>query len=287
MTKRLLVLIVLLYFGLPYFGLPYFGLPYFGLPYFGLPSLPGLRPPSHAQNLGPDYRNNNCVTCHATLSEPLHISSRFYEWQDSRHQARNVGCEQCHGGNPAVAEAKQAHAGVFGVDDPRSRMHYRNQPETCGSCHRAVVRAFVQSAHYQKLKGVGLGASCNTCHAHMATQVLYSAKETAEMCARCHEAINYLAPRPDIPLRANDTMQAFQRANSMLNWAMLLLADAQRRGMDLRTEQAELLVAKKALADAQISWHEFKLEDVRKQADAAFFKGMKVRDELRRKLGIA
>jgi hypothetical protein len=267
MTKRLIALIMLIFFGLQF--------------------LPGLRLKPQAQGAAPDYRNNNCVNCHATVGEPLHVSSRFYEWQDSRHQARNVGCEKCHGGNPGATDPQQAHAGVFNVDDPRSRMHYRNQPETCGNCHRAVVRAFVQSEHYQKLKGNGLGASCNTCHAHMATQVVYAPKETADMCARCHDSINYLTPRPEIPRRAYETMQAFQRANSMINWALLLQAEGQRRGLDLKTEHAELLAAKKALADAQISWHEFKLDEVRKQADAAFFKGMKVRDGLRRKLGVA
>lgn len=267
MTKRLITLIFLLY--------------------AGLHSWPGLHTRSQAQSSPPAYRNNNCVSCHATLSEPLHISSRFYEWQDSRHQARNVGCEKCHGGDPAVTDVKQAHAGVFNVDDPRSRMHYRNQPETCGSCHQTVVRAFVQSEHYQKLKGIGLGASCNTCHAHMATQVVYSPKETADMCARCHDSVNYLMPRPEIPRRANDTMLAFQRANSMLNWAYLLLAEAQKRGLDLKAEQADLQTAKTALQEAQINWHAFKLDVVRKQADEAFFKGMKVRDGLRRKLGVA
>jgi hypothetical protein len=266
MTKRFVVLILLVFFSLQY--------------------LPGGNPKPRAQGPAPDYRTNNCVSCHATVSEPLHISSRFYEWQESRHQARNVGCEKCHGGNPAATDAKQAHAGVFGVDDPRSRMHYRNQPETCGNCHSAIVRAFVQSAHYQKLKGIGLGASCNTCHAHMATQVLYSPKETAELCARCHDTLNYLTPRPDIPRRANDTMLAFQRANSVINWAMLLLAEGQRRGLDLKTEQTGLLLSQKLLADAQISWHEFKLEAVRKQADEAFSQGMKVRDGLRRRLGV-
>lgn len=266
MSKRILVLIFLFY--------------------FGLHALPEVQLRPRAQGAAPTYRNNNCVSCHATLSEPLHVSSRFYEWQESRHQARAVGCEKCHGGNPAATEASAAHSGVFSVDDPRSRMHYRNQPETCGSCHQTVVRAFVQSEHYQKLKGVGLGASCNTCHAHMATQVVYSPKETADMCARCHDSLNYLKPRPEIPRRANDTMLAFQRANSMLNWAFLLLAEAQKRGFDLKAEQADLQAAKTALQEAQINWHAFNLEAVRKQADAAFFSGMKVRDGLRRKLGV-
>lgn len=242
--------------------------------------------PVRAQNQQPDFRNNNCVICHATVAEPLHISSRFYEWQNSHHQMRGIGCDKCHGGNPATNDPKRAHDGVLNVDDPRSALHYRNQPETCGKCHQNVVKAFVQSEHYQKLKGLGLGASCNTCHAHMATQVVTSPKATADMCARCHDSINYLTPRPEIPQRANATMQAFQRANAVINWALLLLAEAQKRGLDSKAEQAELKEAKDSLGQAQINWHAFKLEVVRQQADAAFFKGTKVRDSLRRKLGV-
>ncbi len=242
--------------------------------------------PARAQNQEPDYRNNNCVICHSTVAEPLHVSSRYYEWQNSRHQMRGVGCDKCHGGNPATNDPKRAHEGVLNVDDPRSALHYRNQPETCGKCHQSVVKAFVQSEHYQKLKGLGLGASCNTCHGHMATQVVTSPKATADMCARCHDSINYLTPRPEIPQRANATMLAFQRANAVINWAMLLLAEAQKRGLDPKAEQAELKAAKDALTQAQLAWHAFKLEVVRKQADDAFFKGVKVRDALRRKLSL-
>lgn len=242
--------------------------------------------PALAQNQEPNYRNNNCVTCHSTMAEPLHISSRFFEWQNSRHQMRGVGCDKCHGGNPATNDPKRAHVGVLNVDDPRSALHYRNQPETCGQCHQKVVNAFVQSEHYQKLKGLGLGASCNTCHAHMATQVVSSPKATAEMCARCHDSINYITPRPEIPQRANATMLAFQRADAVINWSLLLLAEAQKRGLDSKTEQVELKEAKASLEQAQINWHAFKLDVVRKQADEAFFKGMKVRDALRKKLSL-
>jgi nitrate/TMAO reductase-like tetraheme cytochrome c subunit len=242
--------------------------------------------PAHAQNQEPNFRHNSCVSCHATVAEPLHVSSRFYEWQNSRHQLRGISCDKCHGGNPTTQDPKRAHEGVLSVDDPRSALHYRNQPETCGKCHQQVVSAFVQSEHYQKLKSLGLGASCNTCHAHMATQVLSSPKATAELCARCHDTINYLAPRPEIPQRANDTMLSFQRANSVISWAMLLLAEAQKRGLDCKGEQVELNEAKATLTRAQLDWHAFKLEVVRKQADDTFFKATKVRDALRRKLGV-
>lgn len=247
---------------------------------------PARSPSAQVQTQEPDFRYNNCVNCHSTVTEPLHVSSRFYEWQNSRHQMRGIGCDKCHGGNPATHDPKRAHVGVLNVDDPRSALHYRNQPETCGKCHQKVVNAFVQSEHYQKLKGLGLGASCNTCHAHMATQVLYSPKATADLCARCHDTINYLTPRPEIPQRANNTMQAFQRANAVINWAMLLLAKVQKRGLDAKVEQAELKATQETLKQAQINWHAFKLEAVRKQADEAFFKGTKIRDALRRKLGV-
>src|SRR5438876_8032530 len=124
--------------------------------------LPGSRFHPAAQSQEQPYRSNNCVICHAALLEPLAASNRFLEWQMSRHQGRGVSCEKCHGGNPATNDPKLAHKSVLPIAEQTSRLHYRNQPETCGACHQNIVTAFVQSNHYQKLKGIGLGPSCNT-----------------------------------------------------------------------------------------------------------------------------
>ena len=239
---------------------------------------------SAAQEAKPDYRNNNCVNCHSRMLEPLHVGNRYLEWQFSRHQEKGVSCEKCHSGDPSVKDKQMAHAGVLHSSDPQSRLHWKNQPETCNACHQNVVSAFVESAHYKRLKGIGMGPSCNTCHAHMAKQVIYSPTETAKLCSQCHDSINFLKPSPEIPARAKETMMALQRADAVINWARTLLAGGQMLNLSLSGEMDEFKTAKDKLSEAKVKWHTFNLDAVRKQADEAYLKGAKVKDGLRKKL---
>ena len=239
---------------------------------------------SVAQEAKPDYKNNNCVSCHSRLLEPLRVGNRYLEWQFSRHQEKGASCEKCHGGDPSAGDKQKSHAGVSPPSDTRSRLHWKNQPETCGACHQNVVSAFVDSAHYKRLDGVGLGPSCNTCHAHMATRVIYSAVDTANLCSRCHNSINSLKPSPEIPARAKETMTALQRADYVIRWARLLLDDGRRLHLSLNEEANEFKIAEDALREARVKWHTFDLDAVRKQADEAFIKGTKAKDGLRKKL---
>lgn len=238
-----------------------------------------------AQQSKPSYKNNNCVNCHSQLLEPLGVSNRYLEWQLSSHEERGVSCDKCHGGEPSAKDKEKAHAGVLRPSNPQSRLHWKNQPETCNACHQNFVSSFVQSAHYQRLKGLGLGPSCNTCHAHMATKVIYSPTETANLCAQCHDSVNFIQPRPEIPAQAKETMMALQRADAVINWAQLLLAEGRRRNWPLGAEENELKLAENLLGEARVKWHAFDLTSVRKQADEAYFKGAKVKEALRKRLG--
>jgi hypothetical protein len=248
-----------------------------------VPTSPGSRN-NLAQIAQPDYRNNNCVSCHSNLGEPLGVSARFYEWQFSRHQQAGVSCEKCHGGNPAETDKKKAHLGVLGSSVEQSRLSRNNQAATCGSCHQSVVNAFVQSRHYQRLKSVGLGPSCNTCHEHMATSVIYSPNEVASLCSNCHNTLDLQPPTPEIPRRAGETILGLQRANGVVNWAALLMGEGQRRGLHLAVEQNEFRIAQQLLSEAKAKWHAFNLEETQKNADGAFQKGTKVKEDLRKKL---
>ncbi len=230
------------------------------------------------------FQNNSCLACHSKIDDPLVVSARYYEWQLSRHQNKAVSCDKCHGGDPAVADKDKAHAGVLRSGDPKSRLNRNNQAATCGGCHQAVTNAFVQSVHYLKLNSVGLGPSCNTCHQHMATKVVYSPKETADLCANCHNATEFLPPRPEIARQAEETMMSLQRANRAIDWATLLLAEGQRRGLSLKNERDELGQAQRWLSEAKIDWHAFNPENTRKNADNAFQKGTRVKDDLRKKI---
>jgi hypothetical protein len=240
---------------------------------------------SAAQKAEPDYKNNNCVSCHSSLLEPLRVGRRSLEWRFSRHRDKGVSCEKCHGGDPSAKDERQAHAGVSPASDQRSRLHWKNQPVTCGACHQDVASAFVESAHYKRLSGIGLGPSCNTCHAHMAKEVIYSPVETAKLCSRCHDSVNSLKPSPEIPARANETMMALQRADYVIRWARLLLENGRWMNLSLNEETTEFKTAEDLLRDARVKWHTFDLDAVRKQADEAFLNGTKVRDKLRKRLG--
>jgi cytochrome c553 len=240
---------------------------------------------SAAQKAEPDYKNNNCVSCHSRQLEPLRVGARYLEWQFSQHRDKGASCEKCHGGDPSATDKQIAYAGVSPASDQRSRLHWKNQPETCGACHQNVASAFVESAHYKRLNGIGLGPSCHTCHAHMAKQVIYSPVETAKLCSRCHDSMNSLKPSPEIPPRANETMMALQRADYVIRWARLLLDNGRRMNLSLNEETNEFKTAEDILREAREKWHTFDLDTVRKQADEAFLKGTKVRDKLRKRLG--
>jgi Cytochrome c554 and c-prime len=232
----------------------------------------------------PDYKNNHCVTCHVQLVEPLHVSNKYLEWQLSVHQGRNVGCEKCHGGDPTTPDKKTAHAGILPPLDRKSRLNVRNQPETCNACHQGVIAAFRESPHDKHLNGLGLGPGCSNCHAHMATRVIYDASETSALCARCHNSPDFMPPRPQIPVQGRETMMALQRADGVIRWAQLLVADGQRRGVTLDDEVSDLRRSEEILKDARVKWHTFRLEAVRKRADEAYVSGAKTKESLRRKL---
>lgn len=240
---------------------------------------------SSAQDSMALYKNNNCVTCHSRLMNPLALTSRYAEWHMSTHKEKEVGCEKCHGGDPSISDQKAAHKGVLSPKESKSRLHPTNLPDTCNSCHPSIVSSFVESKHYQNLKTAGLGPTCTTCHAHMASNVIYTAEQTSELCSSCHLSPNTLLPRrPEIPEKAAETMQAIQRANMVTGWADRLLEEAERRKMDVEDAKKEIKIVRAMLSEAKISWHAFNLDVVRRKSDAAYEAGVKLKDDLRGKL---
>lgn len=238
-----------------------------------------------SQDAQAEFKDNNCVTCHSKLSNPYKLTSRYAEWHISTHKEKAVGCEKCHGGDPGIKDGKQAHLGMLPPQDAKSKLHLKNLPETCGACHQGIVSSFTESKHFQNLKGAGIGPSCSTCHLHMASQVLYTPEETATMCSTCHNSPNKLMPlRPEIPVKANEVMQAIRRANTVVMWADRLIEQAEAKKMNITDEKKQQQIARAVMADAKTSWHSFNLDGVHKKADDAFEMSTKVKDSLRAKL---
>jgi hypothetical protein len=81
-------------------------------------------------------------------------------------------------------------------------------------------------------------------------------------------------------------MMALQRADAVINWAQLLLAEGRRQNQPLDAEENELRLVEETLGKAKVNWHTFVLETARRRADEVYFKGAKVKEALRKKLGV-
>jgi hypothetical protein len=241
--------------------------------------------PGSGQDEMAAFRGNECVWCHSRLSSPLKQTSRYAEWHISAHKLGGVSCDRCHGGNPAERDARRAHQAIRPASDPESRLHPKNLARTCQECHQPYVNAFVESRHYQKLKEAGVGPSCNTCHGHMASEVIYTPEQTATMCASCHDSTASSLPRqPEIGEQAAATMQAIRRASMVTAWADRLLEEAQKRQLATQGDADELEAARRSLTEAKAGFHTFAPEPVRRHADAAYQQGSQLKDALRQKL---
>lgn len=251
-----------------------------------LADLPGNFPArvEGTQGAAVAFRENQCIACHDRLTDPLRVVNRYYEWHTSLHREKEVGCERCHGGDASASDKQKAHIGVLPARDRASRLNDRNLTETCRACHVSVVDTFVESVHYRKLQGSGLGPSCSTCHLHMASEVVYSPEATAGMCARCHDSIGMLQPRPEIPVGAAETMMALRRAGSVLTLAERVIAQARERRFDTAAAQAEITTFRLALSEARVSWHAFNLETVRRKADSVFAGAFQIHTEWRERI---
>lgn len=105
--------------------------------------------------------------------EKIFVDSEFAD--DENHG--ELGCEECHGGDPREPDWKKAHVGV--VKDPS----YPDPSETCGLCHEEMVQNYQSSLHislsgFQAIIGLrvstdpavasqvdrGREAHCTSCH---------------------------------------------------------------------------------------------------------------------------
>lgn len=264
MDGRTLVLILGLWIGYALLGARSGG---------GSPLEIGLQPP------------NQCVNCHQGITTPLELSQRYYDWHLSIHKERGVTCDGCHGGDSQARTAQEAHREVFPSSDARSRVHGKNQAETCGACHSEVRTAYVSSAHHMKLSSAGLGPFCSTCHLNMANSTIRSAADIGALCSRCHGAEGgLLPPNPQLLKGAQETLLSLSRANGVLIWADRLLEAAQEKRLDVTEEVRDLEAARRLLAEAKWEWHAFRFEPVRAKADRAFEQGTKVKDRLMQKV---
>lgn len=137
-----------------------------------------------------------CAQCHGQkfVMERAGFSTQpFYSYEESVHGKAVVAgstkaavCTDCHG----VHEIRAA-------SDDKSSIFKFNVPATCGKCHDAVGKEFMQSIHGQAIShGNSQAPVCTDCHgihsikSHIDPTSSVAAQNLARTtCARCHEGV--------------------------------------------------------------------------------------------------
>lgn len=151
---------------------------------------------------------DNCVECHRTLDDEH--AALVAEWEVSIHAERDVGCADCHGGDPNAATVDDSMSPAAGyIGSPAKK----DVPALCASCHANVemmrqynlatdqYSQYLQSTHGLRLaagdENVAVCADCHGSHktlkANDPGSSVYPANVPA-LCAHCHADEELMAP---------------------------------------------------------------------------------------------
>lgn len=208
---------------------------------------------------------NRCAACHLANLAQVPGGEHVGDWQRSAHAKQNVGCQECHGGNPWSFEPREAHRGVLGPSHPASPVNRLNLVTTCARCHQRIALAFSTTLHSTLVQVEDRRApTCTTCHGVMSARVPSPATLEAR-CASCHPAGS---PRGDYPARMREAIETLnaQRERSVA------LQDEIERLPDYATRvtlTVALLDTRTLLNEAVAAVHRIDPQSVTEQSAAA------------------
>jgi len=136
-----------------------------------------------------------CASCHQTHSGQIEGVENgemlVRSYMDSVH-GRDTGepgspsvgatCEDCHGQHD-----------ILSIKDPRSRVHPRNVPKTCGNCHPDIYDEFEETIHADIANSSDPSArpaictNCHTAHAITHAGTPSFTRDLTSECGSCHE----------------------------------------------------------------------------------------------------
>ena len=199
---------------------------------------------------GSAFAKDTCLECHQSDSHRIK-NKKLYEYYqkyiNSVHGVAEIGCAECHGGDPESNDMKIAHAGVM------ENVSYRNIPKTCGSCHEEQLKSFRESDHFSVLEHDGRAPNCVTCHGSMDVDV-YFASVVKNTCVLCHNPDT--GNHPDVPHQAEYVLSQINIINGYRGLIMKYSPDS--KALPEIDESYALLTR---------YWHEFNLHQVSVEAE--------------------
>ncbi len=152
------------------------------------------------------YQDNACVSCHRDLVGKL--GTVVQEWRQSVHFRNSVGCDGCHGGDPAVKREQCDSEDVFKQRSHQQRSRElslvsrpdeqftstargRNVSYFCGKCHSLIKEKHLGSPH-----GDLGNPTCLYCHGQGSHAITEARVDIIDLrphsqggrCAVCHRA---------------------------------------------------------------------------------------------------
>lgn len=222
-------------------------------------------------------KGNSCESCHSDpdfLVTNKKLYDYFQEWSASIHKQEGVTCDDCHGGDSHASDKAKAHARGVKATDPASGIYYKNVPETCGTCHDAILEGFAESEHFRhvekKQADWGQGPTCVTCHGSINSEVL-NVNSVEQACARCHneERKNH----PETP----------QEARAILNRLLSIQHFYRYIGIRAEPDEARAFFAEidPRVRQLAVKWHTFDLNAIDQETREVLAAFRAKRDELR------
>lgn len=218
-------------------------------------------------------QTSRCADCHIANTSTAGVNWTGFalrhlgEWDMSPHSSKNVGCEKCHGGNPATFEPFLAHQNMLNARNPASPVNRFNLPKTCGTCHTGPFVSFQKSQHYKLLlAGDDRGPTCSTCHGEASGNLL-SPKSLEGQCNSCHGPGKPQA-RPERAADARLLMSEIASVRADLKQAQGLIRRVKDKGQRAKYEE-EWQQAEVPLVEARNAGHEFVFDNLKERLDRA------------------
>lgn len=238
-----------------------------------------LAPPAEATSEGEPPKKDSCVSCHSDprfLVTNKKLYDYYQQWSLSVHQQEQVSCNDCHGGDSEATDKKSAHGAGVGASDPRSRIYFKNVPETCGRCHEEILEGFRESNHYEHVaakQDEDQGPTCVTCHGSVSVAIL-NVNSVQAACSRCHNEDS--ENHPEIPDEAREILNRFLSMHRFYRYIAIRAEPEEARDffqeIDVR------------LQSLSVTWHTFDLEQI--EAETAEVLGLlkAKRDSIRKRV---
>lgn len=138
------------------------------------------KPPESPVKVVPN--GNSCVDCHKALAGNLR--SVVLEWEVSVHAKKGNKCNICHGGNPAIYDAKLSKSPEYNFV---GRPEKKDITDFCGRgmCHATALHQFKKSPHFDSVLKMG-DPNCVSCHGKHNIQRSSMNIISDKTCSDCH-----------------------------------------------------------------------------------------------------